>query len=62
MDTGFRRYDGSFVPSRRSDHSCTSIFEGGKKDSKSGKIFDLNRRVFVVRHSLAALAVFVFVF
>ena len=28
MDTGFRRYDGTFVPSRRPDHTCTGIFEG----------------------------------
>ena len=28
MDTGFRRYDVTFVPSRRTDHTCTGIFEG----------------------------------
>ena len=27
MDTGFRRYDGTFLPIRCADHTCTYIFE-----------------------------------
>jgi len=28
MDTGFRRYDGTFVPIRRPGHTCACIFAG----------------------------------
>jgi len=31
MAIGFRRYDGTFVPSRRPDHPCTWLFEGARR-------------------------------
>ena len=34
MDTGFRRYDGTFVPIRRPDNTCTYIFNGDTKVTK----------------------------
>ena len=39
MDTGFRRYDGTFVPSRRPDHTCTCIFEGDAELAEIVKLF-----------------------
>jgi len=34
MDTGFRRYDGSFVPIRCPDRACRYLFEEERKERK----------------------------
>ena len=38
MDTGFRRYDETFVPNRRLDPTCRFIFEGGTEFAEFGVI------------------------
>jgi len=38
MDTGFRRYDETFVPNRRVDPAWRCIFEGGHSDRRGFKI------------------------
>jgi hypothetical protein len=51
MDTGFRRYDGTFVPIRRSDHTYTCIFEGEHEghEDKTRKYFRTLRALRVDR-------------
>jgi len=43
MDTGFRRYDETFVPSRGPEPTCTCIFEGGTEFTEFRIISNRNR-------------------
>jgi hypothetical protein len=42
MDTGFRRYDETFVPNHRLDPTCRCIFEGGHEAHEVRRLFHPN--------------------
>ena|SRR4249920_1722843 len=43
METGFRRYDETFVPSRGPEPTCTCIFEGGTELTEFRIVSNRNR-------------------
>ena len=49
MDTGFRRYDGSFMPIRRLDRNGASIFLRRHESARSSEIHSKNLRAFLVK-------------
>ena len=50
MDTGFRRYDGTFVPIRRADHPGEYIFEEGTKATKVSEYLSSELRVLRLKY------------